>query len=60
MKAPCHNCKERDGGCHDKCNLYREYKEHREEIRRRRSLDSDLRAYGFDQYIKRKKMTNNL
>ncbi len=38
MNGPCLNCDLRDGGCHDRCKKYQEFKRTRENINRKRFM----------------------
>jgi len=32
MDAPCHGCKDRKVGCHDRCERYQEYRQYAEHV----------------------------
>ena len=52
MIAPCMGCKDRDGGCHDRCSLYAEFKKSREKIRESRMADVEYKEYESGQVFK--------
>lgn len=43
MNAPCKDCKDRNPGCHDKCDKYLEYKKSRDEL-------SEMRQKALEDY----------
>lgn len=45
-------CKERDGGCHDRCSLYAEFKKSREKIRENRMANVEYKEYESGQVFK--------
>ena len=40
IKAPCKDCKNREIGCHETCELYIQYKKDNELVKQQRKLDS--------------------
>lgn len=57
MKIPCHECGEREAGCHGKCERYAEYNAWREEIRQQREKDSArlaLASVGVEKAVRKK------
>ncbi|MGN0733705.1 MAG: hypothetical protein ACI4LC_05985 [Emergencia sp.] len=40
-KAPCIECPDRQLGCHDCCEKYREYKEYSEDIKKKMRQDNE-------------------
>lgn len=39
MNAPCKDCRERTGVCHDSCERYQAFHQERVEISRKRQMD---------------------
>lgn len=57
MKIPCHDCGEREAGCHGKCERYAEYNARREEIRRQREKENArlaLASVGVEKAVRKK------
>lgn len=48
MKPPCKNCPDRSTACHDTCERYQAYKEHRQGISEARAKQNFLRNYFTD------------
>lgn len=45
MKVPCKGCEDRYGGCHDRCPLYKDYREQLEKINKSRREESNYLGY---------------
>ena len=48
MNSPCLDCKQRQRGCHDKCDSYKDYKNIRENISKQISIENEYISYRED------------
>lgn len=48
MKTPCYDCCQRHEGCHDKCEIYKEFRLHKEMISEKMNEERQFADYLSD------------